>query len=96
LSFIRGEDSFSKVYEFEGIELPQVIWRIGSNAPRLLFSIAGGGVVFRVTLLGNGSWLVAVLGLLMADDPEVVVSLREASMIPFTMQEAHAFEVKRL
>jgi hypothetical protein len=26
----------------------------------------------------------------MADDPDVVVSLREASMVPFTMQEVQA------
>jgi len=47
-----------------------------------------------------------VLELLMSDDSDVVVSLREASMVPFTMQEAHArwgffttqsaLEVKRL
>jgi hypothetical protein len=31
-----------------------------------------------------------VLELLRDDDPEVVVSLGEASMVPFTMQEAYA------
>jgi hypothetical protein len=65
LRFIRGEDSFSKVYKFEALELIQVILRIGSNAPRLLFSLAGGGLVFRVTLSGEGRRLVAVPGLQM-------------------------------
>src|ERR1700680_4282460 len=54
LRFILGEDSFSKVYKFEAIELIQVICRIVSKAPRVLFSIAGGGLVFRVTLLWEG------------------------------------------
>jgi hypothetical protein len=34
--------------------------------------------------------LAVVLELLLADDPEVFVSLGEVSMVPFTMQEAHA------
>ena len=91
MRFILGEDSFSKVYKFEAIELIQVIRRIVSTAaPRLLFSIAGGGLVFRVTLLGEGEGSRVVLELQMADDPDVVVSLREASMAPFTMQEVQA------
>jgi len=40
--------------------------------------------------LGEGEGSRVVLELQMADDPDVVVSLREASMVPFTIQEAHA------
>jgi hypothetical protein len=50
-----GRTPFQRFTRLKVLNYLRLSGASGSNAPRLLFSIAGGGVVFRVTLLGEGA-----------------------------------------